>query len=77
MAQSVLESTGFWNAVQARLVKQQQMLQKRLKLALKIHKILPHTSVDTMTIADKVVIALDSISEVSQLAPLQSRFLQC
>ena len=57
-------------------MKQQQMLQRRLKLALKIHKIPPRTSLDTMTIADKVVSALDSISEVSQLAPAQSRFLQ-
>ena len=63
--------------MQARLVKQQQMLQRRLKLALKIHKINPRTSVDTMTIGDKVVSVLDSISEVSQLAPARSRFLQC
>ncbi len=49
---------------QARLEAQQRNLQKRLKLALKIHHLCPRTSVDTMTIADKIVNALDKIAEV-------------
>ena len=51
-------------ASQARLESQQQNLQKRLKLALKIHQLCPQTSVDTMTVADKIVSALDKIAEV-------------
>ncbi|KAK9831722.1 hypothetical protein WJX74_007234 [Apatococcus lobatus] len=55
---------------QARLIKQQQKLQHRLKLALKIHQVRPHTSVDTMTIADKIVSALDAMSE-GEMLPLE------
>ncbi|KAK9831575.1 hypothetical protein WJX74_000880 [Apatococcus lobatus] len=47
----------------ARLIQQQQKLQHRLKLALKIHQVQPRTYMDTMTIADKIVSALDAISE--------------
>ena len=48
---------------QARLMAQQQRLQKRLKFALR-HHLRPKTTVDTMTIADKIVSALDRIAEV-------------
>ncbi len=50
--------------VQARLEVQQKRLQKRLKLALQMHQLPPRTSVDTMTVADKIVSALDKLAEV-------------
>ncbi len=54
---------------QARLEAQQRNLQRRLKLALKIHHLCPHTAVDTMTVADKVVNVLDKMAEVSPQQP--------
>ena len=44
---------------------QQQRLQKRLKSALR-HHLRPRTTVDTMTVADKIVSALDRIAEVGK-----------
>ena len=60
--------------LQARLVAQQRKLQKKLKHALnssKIHHLSPQTSIDTMTVADKMVNVLDQIAEVSIV--MQSR----
>ncbi len=56
--------TGCDMCVQARLEVQQKRLQKRLKLALQINQLPPCTSVDTMTVADKIVSALDKLAEV-------------
>ena len=55
---------GLYLTLQARLVVEQQKLQKRLKHALKIHHMRPKTTVDTMTVAEKVASALDRIAEV-------------
>ncbi len=56
--------TDWQYCVQARLEAQQKRLQKRLKLALQMHHLPPRTSVDTMTVADKIVSALDKLAEV-------------
>ena len=50
--------------LQASLLAQQRRLQKRLKLALQLHQLPAHTSVDTATFADKVVNLLDRLAEV-------------
>ena len=58
------EAESCWSpSVQARLLAQKQQLQKRLKLILQTSQI-PRTSMDTMTVAEKIVGALDRIIEV-------------
>ncbi|KAK9831614.1 hypothetical protein WJX74_002581 [Apatococcus lobatus] len=54
---------------QGRLMAHQQRLQKRLKSALQKHHLRPKTTMDTMTIADKIISALDRAAE-GELLPL-------
>lgn len=53
--------------LQTRLLEEQQGLQDRLKKALQLH-LHPKTSVDTTTVADKIVSLFDEMLQVSMHA---------